>query len=227
MDIIDIGSRISLFYVPFLFAICFHEWAHAWVAKKKGDPTAEMMGRLTLNPGPHIDSLGTVVFPLLAILTGSGFLFGWAKPVPVSTRNLRQPLKDMFWIALAGPMSNFFLAVIAALLVGANARFNPFPAYAETLMQVLQYFLVINLFLMFFNFIPIHPLDGGKILARFLPYRANIWLEQNSRTLGFILLAVIILDGLSGRGVSIISYPVMLANSFLLGVSGYFFGFII
>ncbi len=227
MDLVEVGSKISLFFIPFLFAICFHEWAHALVARIKGDPTAEMMGRLTLNPLPHIDPLGTVVFPMLAILSGGFFFFGWAKPVPVSVRNLKEPSKDMFWIAIAGPLSNLFLAVVAAFLLGANARFNPFPDYADAIMKILQFFIIINLSLMVFNFIPIHPLDGGKILARFLPSSANEWLENNSSTLGVALLAFIILDGLTGRGSTVIGTPVRFLYENLVGAAGYFFAFVI
>lgn len=227
MDLVELGSKISLFFIPFLFAICFHEWAHAWVAQKKGDPTAEMMGRLTLNPFPHIDPLGTVVFPMIAILSGGFFFFGWAKPVPVSVRNLKNPKNDMFWIAIAGPLSNLFLAIIAAFLLGANARFNPFPEYADASFKILQFFIIINLSLMVFNFIPIHPLDGGKILARFLPSDANAWLERNSGMLGMALLALIVLDGFSGGGASIIAYPVRMMFNILVGASGYFFTFVI
>lgn len=227
MDFIELGSKISLFFVPFLFAICFHEWAHAMVARLKGDPTAEMMGRLTLNPIPHIDPLGTVVFPLLAILSGGFFFFGWAKPVPVSTRNLKNPKKDMFWIAIAGPLSNLFLAIVAALILGLNARFNPLPDYTDAILKILQFFIIINLSLMVFNFIPIHPLDGGKILARFLPHKANEWLEQNSSNLGMALLALIVIDGLSGRGSTLIGTPVRFLYETLVGAVGYFFTFVI
>lgn len=227
MDFIEIGSKISLFFVPFLFAICFHEWAHAFVARLKGDPTAEIMGRLTLNPVPHIDPLGTVVFPMIAILSGGFFFFGWAKPVPVSVRNLKNPSKDMFWIAIAGPLSNLFLAIVAAFLLGANARFNPMPEYADAIFKILQFFIIINLSLMVFNFIPIHPLDGGKILARFLPASANEWLEQNSSMLGMALLGLILLDGLTGTGSTIIGAPVRFLYQLLVGASGYLFSFVI
>lgn len=226
MDFFQIGERVALIFIPFLFAISFHEWAHAWVARRLGDPTAEMMGRLTLNPVSHMDPIGTVVFPMLAILSGSGFFFGWAKPVPVSERYLRHPRKDMFWIALAGPASNFFLAFFGALAFAANATLNPNVEMAKSITQVLQFFVIINLALAYFNLLPIHPLDGGKILARFLPESANIWLEDNSQMLSYAFLFLMIASAFSGRG-SFLSYPIILTADFFLGIWGYLFSFIL
>ncbi len=226
MDFIQIGEKISLIYVPFLFAICFHEWAHAWAAQKLGDPTAEMMGRLTLNPVAHMDPIGTVFFPMLAILSGGNFFFGWAKPVPVSERNLARPRKDMFWIALAGPGSNFFLAFVTALIYAINARFTPMPDYAGSINKILEFFIIINLSLAYFNLIPVHPLDGGKILARFLPENMNIWLEDNSQIISMGLFFLIIADGLNG-GSSFLSYPIIMTANIFLGLWGYLFTFVL
>ncbi len=223
MDIFAIAERVSLIFIPFLFAISFHEWAHAWVARRLGDPTAETMGRLTLNPISHMDPFGTVLFPMMAILSGGGFFFGWAKPVPVSTRNLSNPRKDMFWIALAGPASNFFLAFVGALAFALNARFNPSFETAKAVNAILQFFVIINLALAFFNLIPVHPLDGGKIMARFLPERINIWLEDNSQMISFVLLFLIIADGFSGRGASFLSKPIMFTANLFIGLWGFIF----
>jgi Zn-dependent protease len=223
MDFSQIGEKISLIYIPFLFAICFHEWAHAWAARKLGDRTAEMMGRLTLNPMAHIDPLGTVLFPMMAVLSGGNFFFGWAKPVPVSSRNLAHPRKDMFWIAFAGPASNFFLAFVSAFLFAVNGLYNPMVQNAGAINSVLQFFIIINLSLGFFNLIPIHPLDGGKILARFLPERWNIWLEEKSQIIGIALFLLILADGFSGRGASFLSYPILFTANLFLGLWGYFF----
>jgi Zn-dependent protease len=107
-DLIAFGARLGTWFVPFLFALCFHEYAHGVVAKHFGDNTAERMGRLSLNPVAHADPLGTWVLPILAILFASPFFFGWAKPVPVDSRNLKNPKRDLFWISLAGPASNIF-----------------------------------------------------------------------------------------------------------------------
>ncbi len=194
--------QFSLFIVPFLFAICFHEWAHGWTAKKKGDNTAEILGRLTLNPAAHIDILGTLVIPSLALWFGWP-LFGWAKPVPVNPRNLKNVKNDMFWIAAAGPLSNILLAFVGSgvlyLLLHA-----PFPAKTDTLMNYYQplsmmlvFFIKINLVLAFFNLLPLHPLDGGKILARFLPTHVNHYLENHQGTSAIVLLCLAVTGGLT------------------------------
>src|SRR6185436_15011255 len=112
MDILEISVRVAIIYIPFLFALCFHEFAHGWVAKMRGDNTAEQLGRLTLNPIAHADLIGTFILPVSAIVFGIPIFFGWAKPVPVNIRNLKNIRTDMFWIALAGPASNIFLAVV-------------------------------------------------------------------------------------------------------------------
>lgn len=208
MDFTDVMGRVALLYVPFLFALCFHEYAHGWVAKKLGDPTAELMGRLTLNPLAHMDILGTVVFPLLAIVGSSPLFFGWAKPVPVVVSNLKNPKNDMFWVALAGPASNFLLAIVGFLIMGLRHKLPLPEGVAQVLPQLLQMFILLNLFLCIFNLIPVHPLDGGKILARFLPYSVNKWLEDNSGTISMLLFLFIIFDGLGGGGLKIVSAPV-------------------
>lgn len=188
-NMVEIGHKLGLYFVPFLFALCFHEYAHGWVARRRGDDTAERMGRLTLNPLVHIDVLGTVVLPVAAILFGTPF-FGWAKPVPVDERNLKSPKNDMFWVAIAGPLSNMLLAFVAVGIFVMGAKFG-----STAVMEISKIFLIINLFLAIFNLIPLHPLDGGKVIARFLPYNANRWLEDNSSTMSWVLLAVFLLGG--------------------------------
>ena len=218
MDINTVMAKLALFYVPFLFALCFHEFAHGWVAKRLGDNTAENMGRLTLNPLSHMDLLGTVFFPIMAIVGGSPLFFGWAKPVPVLERNLQNPRKDMFWIALAGPASNILLAFLG-LFVMFFINFTPLNLGANPMLrQGLDLFILINLFLAVFNLIPIHPLDGGKIMARFLPFSANRWLEENSGILGMVLFALIIFDGLGGGTLRLISAPVYFLKDILVSM---------
>ncbi len=222
MDFSQIIGQVALFYVPFLFALCFHEFAHGWTARRLGDPTADMLGRVSMNPIVHMDLMGTVIFPLFAIVGGSPLFFGWAKPVPVNISNLKNPKKDMFWIALAGPASNFFLAIVGIFLMNLRHSFGLPPSMSMLLFQLFEMFAYLNLFLAVFNLIPVHPLDGGKILARFLPVRANIWLETNSSTISMILFGLIILDSLSS-GTSFVAAPVKILYSLLAGSIGYLF----
>lgn len=214
MDILEIGHKLALFYVPFLFALCFHEFAHGWVAKLRGDNTAEMMGRLTLNPMAHADWIGTFALPIMAIVFSVPIFFGWAKPVPVNSRNLKNPRTDMFWIALAGPMSNILLAASGALVLGTAARFLGNTQITQAMAQMLSMFIMINLFLAIFNFIPLHPLDGGKVLARFLPAQINYKLEQNEHITSLILLVLVISGALR-----ILAVPVSFLHSWLLNLA--------
>lgn len=211
MDLIDIGAKIGMYFIPFLFALCFHEFAHGMVARWRGDNTALMMGRLTLNPIPHIDLIGTLVLPLSAILFATPIFFGWAKPVPVNSRNLKHPRTDMFWIALAGPLSNLFLAVVGAFLMAVVVHFFMGLASARAILSILNVFIEINLFLAVFNILPLHPLDGAKVLARFLPASVNYKLEQNEQISGVILL-ILVLTGLLG----FLAIPVMHMHDFLV-----------
>jgi len=183
--------KFFMFYVPLLFSLCVHEFAHAWTAKQKGDLTAEMEGRLSLNPVVHIDILGTVFLPLLAIFTGLP-VFGWAKPVPFNESVLKNPKQDVFWIALAGPLSNLLLALMGALvlLVYRLLSFSDISIF-----QWGEVFIYINLLLAFFNLIPLHPLDGGKVIARFLSARWNQWLEETQKYSVFILIALFVFGG--------------------------------
>lgn len=189
---LEILVKLVTFFIPFLFSLCFHEVAHGYVAKLRGDNTAERMGRLTMNPFAHADLFGTLIFPIISILGGFSILFGWAKPVPVDVRNLKNPRVDMFWIALAGPLSNIVLGLIGAFSL--TLIFYKFPnMYGATgLMTLLKEFIIINLFLAVYNMIPIHPLDGGKVISRFLPHAWNRKLEENEQILSLVLLVLII-----------------------------------
>jgi Zn-dependent protease len=200
-----------------LLALCFHEYCHGWVANKLGDPTAKLMGRLTMNPLAHADPLGTVVLPLAAIFMHIPF-FGWAKPVPVNERNLKNK-SGMFWVALAGPGSNVFLATVSALVLAAIARFGGVEAFLRA-RDVGSQFVIINLSLAFFNLIPIHPLDGGKIFGHFLPDQWNRKLEEMQGILSLLLLVVFLTGGLS----TILFKPVIYAGEFLLVSSLKIFG---
>jgi len=159
-----------LWIVPVVFAITLHEAAHGYVARHFGDRTAEMLGRITLNPLRHIDPVGTVLVPAMLYLTaGPQYVFGWAKPVPVNFGNLRQPKRDMLWVAAAGPLANFAMAVLWAVLV--RVSFGDGVASSEGLMRMASIGVMINLWLMALNLLPIPPLDGGRIAVSLLPRR--------------------------------------------------------
>ncbi len=207
-------QRIVIFFVPLLFALCFHEFAHGLVAKWRGDLTAERLGRLTMNPLAHADPIGTFAFPLMSIFLQLPISFGWAKPVPVDPRNLKNVRTDMFWIALAGPLSNILLAVVTTAILAIVVHFNLFASMQVGIFEFIKTFIQINLFLAFFNLIPLHPLDGGKVLARFLPAQINNKLEQHEQLSG-ILLMVLLFSGM----LTILSYPVFFMYQFLIGIA--------
>ncbi len=192
MDLHDLISKIFLFYLPLLFSLCVHECAHAWTAWKLGDPTAASMGRLTLNPAAHVDILGTLILPFAFLITSSPFFFGWAKPVPVDERAFQNPRKDMFWVAFAGPLSNFLLALCGALILPVfyMAKLKGMIS-GEAAFMALEKFIYVNLLLGVFNLLPLHPLDGSKVLARFLPVRWNIFLEKHQKYSYYLLIFII------------------------------------
>ncbi len=214
MDLLDIGAKIGVYFIPFLFALCFHEYAHGWVARRRGDNTAEMMGRLSMNPLVHMDLVGTFILPIMSIVLATPIFFGWAKPVPVNVRNLKNPRVDMFWIALAGPLSNILLAVIGAILIGFVAKYFYSMEYAKAVVEILKTFIVTNLFLAIFNILPLHPLDGGKVLARFLPAHVNLKLEQNEHVTSMVLLGLVLTGALR-----LLAIPVFWSANHLLAMS--------
>jgi Zn-dependent protease len=212
MDFLEIGYKLATMFIPFLFALSVHEFAHGWVAKLRGDRTAEHLGRLTVNPFAHADPIGTFALPIISIVSGLPIFFGWAKPVPVDPRYLKSPRVDMFWIALAGPASNIIMAILTALVMGLLAHQFGMGGAMPAAVKMLNAFILINLFLAVFNMIPLHPLDGGKVIARFLPARTNNWLEQNEMITGFILMGLILTGALA-----ILRWPVMWMHSLLVG----------
>lgn len=182
-------ARIVVWLLPMLFAITVHETAHGWVAYKLGDPTAKMLGRLTLNPVKHIDPIGTIAVPMLLMLM-TNFVFGWAKPVPITWRNLKHPRRDIALVALAGPGSNFLMALLWALLARIVLMIDPnvmgtlFPSMCHA-------GILINLTLMILNILPIPPLDGSRVLEAILPRRSTRFLDLIEPYGIFILLALI------------------------------------
>ncbi|MFT4710087.1 MAG: Zn-dependent protease [Bacteroidia bacterium] len=153
-----------------LLVVCLgvHEAAHAWVANRCGDSTAKDLGRITLNPIPHIDPVMTILLPTFLIMSGSNFLFGGAKPVPVAYHQLRNPLRDMMLVALAGPASNFIMAILFALISGILQEFRVYEP-DQMMFYILEYGVIFNLLLAAFNMIPIPPLDGSRVMAWLLP----------------------------------------------------------
>jgi Zn-dependent protease len=190
----EVLETIVLVGVPVVLAITLHEAAHGYVAKLFGDRTAEMLGRVTLNPIKHVDPVGTILVPgvlwLLAKMSGGvPFLFGWAKPVPVNFGNLRHPKRDMIWVAAAGPGSNFVQALLWALVLGMAAGGGPMASSALGKMAFAG--VQINLVLMALNLLPIPPLDGGRILVGLLPGQASAAVARIEPYGFFIILALL------------------------------------
>jgi len=177
-----------------ILSLSFHEAAHAWTANKLGDPTARMLGRLTLNPLAHIDWIGTVLFPLIAMYSGVP-LIGWAKPVPVNPNNLKRPRQDFAVVALAGPVSNLILALFAALFLkvvpGGDSALSGAPGFAGLLLTA----LILNVLLAVFNMIPVPPLDGGNVLAGIAP-EPVARLIDTLRPFGFLIIYALLLTGI-------------------------------
>jgi len=186
---------ISVLIVPVLFAIVVHEVAHGWVAKHLGDPTADRLGRLTLNPIKHIDPVGTILVPALLVLLRTGFVFGWAKPVPVTWENLRRPKRDMALVAAAGPAANFLMAIFWALMVRISQLFPETMSWmAEPLYFMGLVGILANVLLMVFNLLPLPPLDGGRVAVGLLPGPLAYRLSQVEPYGFFILIGLMILN---------------------------------
>lgn len=192
---------IIIYLLVLLFSVVVHEVSHGKVADELGDPTARLSGRLTLNPIPHIDLFGSIIVPIMLLLSGTGFFIAWAKPVPIDPYNLKDPRKDSALISLAGPGANFILAIISSILLYAlNYFYRPI---LFIIGPVLIIIIQVNLVLGLFNFIPIHPMDGFKIVGGILPEeKAQEWFELQRYGMWFILLMIIPLFG----GSSMISY---------------------
>lgn len=186
MSIEQLIQTIALAAIPVLFAITLHEAAHGYVARHFGDMTAWQQGRISLNPIRHIDPVGTILLPLLTLWMG-GILFGWAKPVPVNFANLRNPKKDMLWVALAGPASNLFMAFCWALFAKFALAF-PDNYYSAPLLQMAKIGININVVLMVLNLLPLPPLDGGRIAISMLPHRQAYQLAKIEPYGMFILI---------------------------------------
>jgi Zn-dependent protease len=196
MPELSLPQVIAVAILPILFAITVHEVAHGWVAKRFGDPTAQRLGRLTLNPFKHIDPIGTVLIPALLLLLKAGFLFGWAKPVPVTWENLRHPKRDMVFVAAAGPAANLLMA----LFWGGVAKLGSvLPATSDWMAVPMQLMgeigITINVLLMVFNLLPLPPLDGGRVAVGLLP-GPLAWQLARVEPYGFFILLALMAFGL-------------------------------
>jgi len=190
----DTAQLIILSAIPIIFSVIIHEVTHGLIALKLGDRTAQLLGRLTLNPISHIDPVGTLIVPGLLIMLKSPFLIGWAKPVPVNPLNFKNPRKGMLWVALGGPLSNLTLAVISSFILRFTGPMLAGP-YLSPLLTMLQYMVFFNVVLAVFNLIPIPPLDGGRIVVGILPpHLANKYARVEPY--GFFILIFLIITGL-------------------------------
>lgn len=196
MSELSLLQVIAVAILPILFAITVHEVAHGWVAKRFGDPTAQRLGRLTLNPLKHIDPVGTVLIPALLLLLKAGFLFGWARPVPVTWENLRHPKRDMVFVAAAGPAANLLMALFWGGVAKLGSVLPVSVDWAAVPMQLMgEIGITINVLLMVFNLLPLPPLDGGRVAVGLLPGPLS-WRLARVEPYGFFILLGLMAFGL-------------------------------
>lgn len=197
MEELTLVQRIAVWALPLIFAVTVHEAAHGWVADRLGDPTARKLGRITFNPIPHIDPVGTIVVPLL-MLSFTGFLIGWAKPVPVSVRQLRSPKRDMAIVAAAGPAVNLIMALLwTVILLTTHHLMHSMQALALPLLLMSVAGVFVNLVLMAINLLPVPPLDGGRVVTGLLPM-ALARVYARIEPFGMIILILLLISGVVG-----------------------------
>ena len=183
-------QSLLIYIIPLLFAITLHEAAHGWVASKLGDHTARMMGRVTLDPTKHIDPIGTIAIPLVLLISSSGFIFGWAKPVPINFNALRSGKSGMIWVALAGPGANLLMAIgwLFVMIIAINMNI-------PVLIEMGRVGILVNCVLAIFNLLPIPPLDGSRVISALLPNRLSYQYNQLEQYGLYILLGLMFLGG--------------------------------
>ena len=211
----DIAYTIAVWAAPILFAITLHEAAHGWVANKLGDPTAKNLGRITINPIKHIDPVGTIVVPLFLAMV-SPFVMGWAKPVPVEPRYFKSPLLDMALVAVAGPVSNFFMACFWAMFIQLAYMSLEHSPLLVFLAEMGKNGIIINIVLMVLNLLPIPPLDGGRVVAGVLPPNLALPFMKLER-FGMVIILVLLISGILGK----IIWPIVL---YFVNIIGSIFG---
>ena len=189
--------KIFLYAVPILLAVSLHEAAHGWIAYLLGDSTARQLGRLTANPLKHIDPVGTVIVPAVMIIL-IGLPFGWAKPVPVDVRNFVNPQKDMALVALAGPVSNFIMAIFWTVMMLIALKVLPSGGLAASIRLMAEVGVVINLVLMVLNLLPVPPLDGGRIVTGIVPFSVAVIIAR-FEMLGMVIVIFLLATGILGK----------------------------
>lgn len=215
MDLNSFLTTLSIAAIPVIFAITVHEVAHGWVAKLFGDRTAEMQGRLSLNPIRHIDPVGTILVPALLLAVG-GFMFGWAKPVPVDPRNLRDPRPNMAVVSFAGPAANFAMAILWAFIM-VVAQDLGLGAASDWLILMGAYGITFNIAIGLLNLIPIPPLDGGQLLQNLLPLGPLTRMLEFIRPFGFLIILIMIPTG-------VLAFLLDRPMAFLMGLVQAMFG---
>lgn len=222
-DINGILFNIAQSLPGFLLAIVAHEAAHAWMANKFGDPTAKNEGRLTLNPAAHYDPFGTILFPIIAAVTNLPMI-GWAKPVPIVTRNFKKIRQGIFWVSFAGILANMIIALVSAIIFALIiTKVSSDWGYYSISLQMLRYSITINVLLAFFNLIPIPPLDGSKMVSIFLKGETLRKYESIENYSQMIFIGILLLSFLGIHTIGYILQPAFaLANSIMFGLVGLF-----
>ncbi len=216
MNELSLVQHIAVGFLPLLFAITVHEVAHGWMAKQFGDQTAFRQGRLTLNPIKHIDLIGTIIIPGLLLIFNTGFIFGWAKPVPVDGRNFKNPSLAIAIVALAGPVSNILMALCWVLLIRIGLALNDFEFISLPLIYTGIEGIHLNLVFAIINLLPIPPLDGSRVVFWLLPSKIAFQYNRLER-FGFVILLLLLSNNVLAP---VLAYPIFYAEQLLASLAG-------